>query len=468
MSLSRQFLESIIHRNPLTFSPQTSVQEAMLAMSELGTSCVLAVDQQKLAGILTERDIVRAMSYQASLDSTQIVDLMSSEVITLKSTQIKTIFQLTQLFQQHQIRHLPILNPQEQLLGVVTPDSIRNQLRPEYLLRYIKVMEVMVSKVVTAQLEMTLLAVTQLMMLHRVSCVVIVDDAVETPVGIITERDIVQFSSLDLNFAQVSAQTVMSTPLSTVEPTDSLWRVHSLMRQMRVRRLVVTNEQGDLIGIVTQSQVLKMCDPKELHYVVKTMQRVISRQTQELQQLNQALEQKNAELRQLANYDDLTKIANRRYFNVNLRKEWRRLMREGKPLSLIMGDIDQFKAFNDTYGHVAGDRCLRQIANLLKQTVQRPQDLVARYGGEEFVILLPDTDAAGAEHMAQTVLHTLGQLRIPHMGALNRQHVSLSLGVVTAVPTANRTSEDLLQAVDNLLYQAKDQGGDTYAFRAMI
>jgi len=450
------------------FAPNTPVQTAMVAMSEVGASCVLAVEQQRLVGILTERDIVRAMSYQASLAATQIVDLMSPEVITLKTNELKTIFQLTQLFKQHQIRHLPILDAQEQLVGLVTPGSIRSQLRPEYLLRYIKVMEVMATKLVTATPEQSLLAVTKLMMLHRVSCVVIVPAASAKPVGIVTERDIVQLSGLGLDFAQTSVAAVMSTPLSTVQPTDSLWQVNRRMKQLRVRRLVVSDEAGSLVGIVTQSQVLKMCDPKELHYVMKTMQHVITRQTQELQQLNQALEAKNAELQRLANYDDLTQVANRRYFNLTFQKEWQRLRRENEPISLILGDIDHFKAFNDTYGHPAGDRCLQQIANSLTRVVHRPQDLVARYGGEEFVILLPNTDAVGAEHMAQQVLHTLRQLQIPHAGAQARQHVSISLGVATTTPAAEKQPEVLLQAVDNLLYQAKRQGGNTYIYQTLI
>lgn len=462
-----KIVDTIILPDPLIFSTQTPILDAMLAMRESGASCVLAVEQQKLAGILTERDIVRAVSYQTPLNNMQIIDLMSSELITLRASEIKTIFQLTQLFKQHHIRHLPILDSQDQILGIVTPGSIRQRLRPEYLLRYVKVSEVMATKVFTAAPELSLLELTRRMMLHRVSCIVLVNGPETVPLGIITERDIVQFSTLGLAFDQVSAQTVMSTPLSTVQPPDSLWRVHQQMKKMRVRRLVVTDHQGKLAGIVTQTQVLKMCDPKELHYVMQTMQLVINRQKQELSNLNQALRAKNNELHRLAQFDELTQIANRRHFNICIHQEWKRLMRDKKPISLILGDIDNFKQFNDSFGHIAGDKCLQKIAQKLSSIVHRPQHLVARFGGEEFIIILPETDSDGAEHMAREILHQIHQLQIPHAESANGDHVSMSLGVVTTRPGPDRSVEDLLHTVDQLLYRAKRQGGNTYSLERL-
>ncbi|MEA5449735.1 diguanylate cyclase, partial [Leptolyngbya sp. CCNP1308] len=117
-------------------------------------------------------------------------------------------------------------------------------------------------------------------------------------------------------------------------------------------------------------------------------------------QLYQHIQTVNRQLEHLATHDGLTQLANRRSFDINLQQEWNRLLRVQAPLSLILCDIDYFKPYNDTYGHPAGDVCLQQVAQALEQVAQRPADLVARYGGEEFVLVLPDTDQAGAEAIA--------------------------------------------------------------------
>ncbi|MGB3614488.1 MAG: GGDEF domain-containing protein, partial [Elainellaceae cyanobacterium] len=132
-----------------------------------------------------------------------------------------------------------------------------------------------------------------------------------------------------------------------------------------------------------------------------------------------------------------------------------------RPMALILVDIDKFKPFNDTYGHIAGDQCLQQIAQGLQDTVDPSQGFVARLGGEEFITVLPEMDLARAETMAQRMLQHIRQLQIPHINS-GRQYVSVSLGVATMIPVPDSSAEDLLHQVDQLLYQAKKQGGDTY------
>ena len=136
----------------------------------------------------------------------------------------------------------------------------------------------------------------------------------------------------------------------------------------------------------------------------------------------------------LSTTDGLTEISNRRKFDEFLEREWLRSMREQAELSLILIDIDCFKQFNDRYGHLAGDDCLKQVAAALSRTVQRAGDLVARYGGEEFACVLPGTGLKGASSLAQRLADELARLRIPHEGSAVADHVTLSIGLATIVP----------------------------------
>jgi len=163
-------------------------------------------------------------------------------------------------------------------------------------------------------------------------------------------------------------------------------------------------------------------------------------------------------LARLSNLDGLTGIPNRRAFNTCLDREWRRCQRSRKPLSLIMADIDHFKKYNDTYGHLAGDDCLKTVSAALQRILERPGDLMARYGGEEFVALLPETDTSGAQLVAAKMLQAVTELGILHAGAHAGAHVTISVGVATVFPKRTTTTAELFEAADNALYQAKQNG----------
>ncbi|MBP2304971.1 diguanylate cyclase [Azospirillum melinis] len=163
-------------------------------------------------------------------------------------------------------------------------------------------------------------------------------------------------------------------------------------------------------------------------------------------------------LRSLSFLDGLTGIANRRRFDDTMAREWRRCARSNLPLSLIILDVDHFKAYNDHYGHQAGDECLRVVAELLSDRAKRPSDLVARYGGEEFVCLLPETDGPGAVRVAEGFRTGVAECRIPHAQSPVIPHVTISLGVATVIPSADGSPEQLAEMADQLLYRAKRTG----------
>ncbi|MBE8999369.1 PAS domain S-box protein [Nostoc sp. LEGE 12447] len=176
--------------------------------------------------------------------------------------------------------------------------------------------------------------------------------------------------------------------------------------------------------------------------------------------LYQQLQAANEELQRLATLDGLTQIANRRRFDQYLENEWHRLKREQIPLSLILFDVDFFKRYNDTYGHLAGDDCLRQLGSALKSVIKRPADLVARYGGEEFAVILPSTEIEGAISVAQTIRQAVSDLTIPHAQSSVCDRVTVSLGVASIVPNSETSPQDLINAADKSLYIAKQQGRD--------
>ena len=171
-----------------------------------------------------------------------------------------------------------------------------------------------------------------------------------------------------------------------------------------------------------------------------------------------ALKRQAVLLRSMAFNDGLTGVANRRWFDERLQVEWLRCRRNKLPLSLILLDLDHFKAYNDRYGHQSGDDCLRAVAGAMKSRLGRPADLLARYGGEEFVCLLPETPIEGARAKAEDLGRAVLELNLPHADSSTAPVVTISRGVATAAPALDGTQNDLLQRADEKLYAAKRAG----------
>jgi len=303
-----------IVQNPLIVRKETDLKEVINLMIQArssqcylpssnspttgnSASCVLVMSDKQVLGIVTERDLVKLAAQGKKLVDIQVTEVMTRQVITLKISEFKDVFTPLSLLREYRIRHLPIVDDQGDILGIVTPESLRQTLRSTDLLRFRQVQEVMGSQVIHAPSTASVLELAKLMAEYRVSCVVIAEASEQKtsqiPVGIVTEQDIVQFQALEINLQKTQATTVMSTPLFCLRPEDSLWLAHQQMQKLRVQRLVVAGTEGELIGIITQTSLLQILNPVEMYGVLEILQRKVLQLEAEKVQL---LESRNAEL----------------------------------------------------------------------------------------------------------------------------------------------------------------------------
>lgn len=206
--------------------------------------------------------------------------------------------------------------------------------------------------------------------------------------------------------------------------------------------------------MVLQSKVrvfLELYNQKKLIQEQKALLEIKIKELLELKKANFLLEN-------LSLIDGLTGISNRRSFDEYIKRCWKSSIRTGKPLSLIMADIDDFKAYNDNYGHLQGDDCLVRVARTMASSVKRPTDFVARYGGEEFAAVLPETDSEGAMIVAEEIRDNIENLRLKHEHSQAASYVTVSLGIATTYPKKTDSIEEFINSADRALYSAKQNG----------
>ena len=338
-------LDRAIDPHPLTVAPETPIAEVLALMNPMRVSCqlcsekqnplkstakrscVLVVEDNRPIGIFTERDIiVKLTTVAACAVGLTIADVMTRSPITLKQSESPDIFTAMFTLRQHQIRHLPVVDEDSRLLGIITREAIHEALQPVNLLTNLRcAADVMTHQVISAPKTASALDLAQLMVKHQVSSVVIVQEQIqhpsgaiaptqnyEIPIGIVTERDIVQFHALELNLSEISATEVMSAPLFCISPADSLWNVHQSMQRQCVRRLVVVGSQGELLGVVSETSLPQVFNQSEVYGTIELLQQAVDERAAQLQRANELLQQEILErqraqeaLRQA--HDDLKK-----------------------------------------------------------------------------------------------------------------------------------------------------------------
>ena len=244
--------------------------------------------------------------------------------------------------------------------------------------------------------------------------------------------------------------------------------------------LATTAEHGDLIEAELCQTNLKLktevVERLRAEVTLQTLMELIMQQKEDLEVIVQTImehgdvldmqwQHKLTAANHLADHDSLTQIFNRRRFDEYLDQQWHQMARSCLPLSVILCDIDHFKEYNDAYGHMEGDNCLKQVVQALNQTLGRSTDLLARFGGEEFAAVLPQTPLEGSLIVAEQLRSSVQQLQIPHPRSATHSVVTISLGVTCIIPPAVAPMQ-LVEEADRLLYLAKQQGRNRVAYAA--
>lgn len=244
------------------------------------------------------------------------------------------------------------------------------------------------------------------------------------------------------------------------------------MDGIKATKLLKKNEayEGVQIIVITASEeaesIIPAFEAGAIDYINKPVSQLqllarvrsalkLKREMDHRKAVNQELIKINEELHRLAATDVLTGIANRRHFDNTIEREWKRSVRNSENIALLILDVDYFKLFNDFYGHIAGDSCLKKVAGAIKASLKRPVDFCARYGGEEFIVLLPQTDLKGAEVVAVAIREELAKLEIEHEKSKIDRLVTVSIGCSACLPELGVAPYELVKCADDALYDAK-------------
>ena len=289
------------------------------------------------------------------------------------------------------------------------------------------VKEYMTSPILSVGNDATLKEVADFMNSDKTS-VVLVRNKNHGYIGVVTDADFTHKVAVkEYSVNTTTIESIMSAPIKAVDGSMFMADANGIIRQSGIRHLAVT-ENGEFIGLLSAMNFFEYYKDVEEH------------------------------LSNLAIHDGLTGIYNRRYFDETLAREWKRTMREKAPLSLIMLDIDYFKKYNDTYGHQAGDECLRQVATTISGALRRPADMAARYGGEEFVVVLPNLKLEDSAKFGETIRAKIEALKMEHKQSDANPFITVSLGIASVVPSSISSCEELVGAADKALYSAKNKG----------
>jgi diguanylate cyclase (GGDEF)-like protein/PAS domain S-box-containing protein len=551
-------IKSIMSTDVITLGPEESLISAVRIMSNYNLSCIVVVEQNKPAGIVTERDIIHLTNTNLDFNSISLQLVMQNPVIAVSEE--AEIPEAANLMVINELRRLVVVNEAHHVIGIITQTDIIKNLSIDSFISFKKIEQIMNRRIISVTQEDSLSKIISLMSEKRISCVPVLDR--KKPVGIVTERDITR--AIANNSISKHAKEIMRHPVPLAGKEMNLYDATRLMDEHKMSSLIVVNDAGDATGIVTKSDIIKnlradyieilknMLKEKSralveselkyrtlveqslegililqdglIRFVNPTLLKILNYDEQEivgkdimrflcpderglfsenltiletgqkvdcpleirmlhkneeclfmevlltqiqyegkpavLTTLRNITERKKteAELKRLVITDDLTGIYNQRYFYTHLNKEVERAKRHQRPLSLLLIDIDKFKDFNDKYGHWEGDYVLKRIGDILLKNV-RDIDMPFRYGGEEFTVILPETSLEDALIVAERIRKAVAQ-NIFYPFTLDGQPevVSKTVSIGVTEFLSDDTMKSFLKRADNAMYQAKKRG----------
>ncbi|NWJ44565.1 MAG: CBS domain-containing protein [Chloroflexi bacterium] len=345
-------LEQILDPNPLILPLETPVDQLLNLLGQSKSSCALIMEGPRLIGIFTQRDGVKLAASAAALKDIEVSKVITRHVITIAEEDFVDIFSVLRLFHQFHIRHLPVVDQEGHLTGIITTESIRQALQPLNMFKLREVKDVINNQVYYISPQNSVMDVARMMTEQRISCVIVAElktGAGVIPQGIITERDIVMLRSQHIDFEHTPAQTVMSSPLHLLKSEDTLWHAHQLMQQLQVRRLVVVGKHSELAGIITQSDLIKLLDPVDMVTTLEMFQRTIQRLENEKLDL---LENRNKDLENMVTErtGELQTAVEQTQIELGIRKQTEETLKRANRTNKMLGEANEamLKASDET------------------------------------------------------------------------------------------------------------------------
>lgn len=476
---SHEAIAKCLIKDPIVLSPRTKLVDAALTMAQVNqmcslenttesemisskSSCVLVMEQERLLGIVTERDLLKLLTLGITWQNLTLGEVMSSPAVTVQWDEDLTPLSISNILQKQKIRHLPVLDHKENLVGVITHQLLRNVIEAAHLLRLRFVQEVMVETVVYGAVDDSLWDIADLMLTHNIGSVVVADphpelDEALVPVGLVTEQDILQLQALGVNLRDTAADKAMISPVKTIKATDSLIQAKHLMEQARTHRLVVVGEDQELVGLLTQSNVIEAINQHEMFKLVHFLEQQVQERTADLDRLNHKLQQEVQErrkaerrIRLLSLMDELTGLYNRRGFFLLVEQELKLTEHRELPFSLFFMDIDNLKVINDNFGHEMGDQMIIDMTQHLNGCF-RKADILARLGGDEFTCF-----ALLSKGEAKLLVKRL-DVAIAAFNRLQKRpyELSISVGYVSYDDYQDLSLRQLIKQADEKMYEQK-------------
>src|SRR3989339_211560 len=420
----------------ITVDMHHTIQDALNKMHEHNHRSIIVVNKT-LHYIITTKDIIR-LRLEGVEFSTPLAHITLRPLPLIdKESNIINALNLTNDIDEH----ICVCNKDGSLYGLVTNSDIVGSVDPQVIMESLQISTIFEKKYGYKSFSSTsvMLDVLEFMKDSLSDCVIIQDGGMA--VGILTSKDVINFIG-EGNCASIEVRDVMSSPVETLSEKASISEGLEYLRNGHFKRIVVTNDEGHVVGIVTQQDLISRTYLK--------WSQLMQDHFKQFEEITQILQQKNRHLTQLATKDFLTEIHNRHMFSELFSQEHSGAKREGTKLSLMMIDLDHFKRVNDTYGHNIGDYVLKYFVSLVVATV-READLFARWGGEEFVLLLRNAGCDEAYGVGEKIRNFIELQAFEDVG-----HITCSIGITEI--TDDDSLQSAIERADGALYAAKDMG----------